>query len=366
MEKTLRKIIHIDMDYFYAQVEIRDNPKLKGKVVIISGPPESRSVVTTCSYEARKLGIHAGMPSYKAFKLCNEAIFIPPNFEKYRLAHEQMMAIFHKYSDIIEPLSLDEAYIDVTFNKKGVRSATHVAQMIQNEILLELQLTCSIGVSYNKLIAKLASDYKKPYGITVVVPEKADLFLNNLKIKDFPGVGKKSIHKFVSLGILTGEDFKALSKDKAEKLFGKLGIGLYDYVRGIDNREIVMYRDPKSVGYERTFDHDLVDHASIKAQLDKIIVQSHRRLAKYDYAFKTISLKVKYNDFTVESKSKTIVDETYRLLDIIPLAYELLKRLNHQKRDIRLIGITYSNLCDVSEVKDFIRFQQIPLNIDYK
>lgn len=366
MEKMLRKIIHVDMDYFYAQVEIRDNQSLKGKDVIISGPPDSRSVVCTCSYEARQKGIHAGMPAYIAYKKSPEAIFIPPNFEKYKKAHDKMMRIFHQYSDIIEPLSLDEAYIDVTFNKKGIRSATHVAQMIQNEILNSLNLTCSVGVSYNKLIAKLASDYKKPYGIIVVSPEAAPSFLKSLKIKNFPGVGKKSIHKFTEVGILTGEDFYELSLEKAEKLFGKLGIGLYSYVRGIDHREVVIYRDPKSVGTERTFDHNLVEYEDIKAELDTIIKMSHRRLNRHDYAFKTITLKVKYSDFTSETKSHTIKDYTYRLLEIQSLAYNLLSQVNKSKKEIRLLGISYSNLCDIKEVKDYIRFEQLVLPIKFQ
>lgn len=366
MQQTIRKIIHVDMDYFYAQVEIKDNPTLKGKDVIISGPPDSRSVVCTCSYEARKKGIHAGMPAYIAYKKSPGAIFIPPNMNKYKKINIEMMKIFHKYSDIIEPLSLDEAYIDVTFNKKGIRSATHVAQLIQNEIYASLGLTCSIGVSYNKLVAKLASDYVKPSGITVVTPEVSEAFLQNLDIKDYPGVGKKSINKFIELGILKGKDFYKLDLEKAEKLFGKLGIGLYYYIRGIDHREVVVYRDPKSVGCERTFDKNLVSYEDIKGQLEIIMKHSHRRLSKYNYAFKTVTLKVKYDDFTTETKSKTAIDYTFRLLEIQYIVYNLLRTIRNEKKEIRLLGISYSNLCDVKDVKDYIRFEQLQLPIEFK
>ncbi|MGL5021590.1 MAG: DNA polymerase IV [Mycoplasmatales bacterium] len=362
------KIVHIDMDYFYAQVEMRDNPKLAGKPVIISGPPNSRSVVCTSSYEARQFGVSAGISSYEASKKCPEGIFVPPHFEKYNYVSKEIHKIFRKYTDIIEPLSLDEAFLDVTINKKGIQSATRIAQMIQKEIFLTLKLTCSAGVSYNKFLSKIASDYRKPSGITVVPPEHALEFLETLEIKKFPGVGKRGIIKFYDYGIYTGRDFKKLSLEKAEKYFGKIGNTLYYRVRGIDNTHVIVNRIAKSIGYERTLRTDVNTYDETFQIFKRVIVHNETRLrAKKKWA-RTITIKIKYSDFTQITRSKTVDIPIREYDDVIKIVEVLLKEIKFDGRMIRLIGSSGSNLEDGVSKKRNTRqkiFVQIMLNLKY-
>jgi len=361
----LNKIIHIDMDCFYAQVEMRDNPKLKGKCVIVSGPPESRSVVCTASYEARKYGVKAGISAFEASKKCPNGIFILPNFKKYISVSQEMHKIFHKYTDIIEPLSLDEAFLDVTINKKGMKSATQVAIMLQNEIFQTLGLTCSVGVSYNKFIAKVASDFKKPSGITVVSPDDAEQFLENLPIKDFHGVGKKSVLKFYDYGIFSGKDFKKLDLEKAEKYFGKQGVDLYFIVRGIDDRQVIVEREAKSIGFERTLDKDIYEEEEIKEKFKIITKANIERLDDAKKTAKTVTVKIKYSDFTQETKSKTLKNHFTDLNRMYLEVEELLEEIPIKNKGIRLIGTSCSNLEDREKVQHLIRFEQIFLKIKY-
>ncbi|MBL0701723.1 MAG: DNA polymerase IV, partial [Spiroplasma sp.] len=359
------KIIHIDMDYFYAQVEVRDNPKLLGKPIVISGSPNSRSVVCTCSYEAREFGIHAGISAYEASKLCPVAIFVAPNFEKYNIASAQMHIIFNNYTDIVEPLSLDEAYLDVTVNKKGIRSATQVANMIRAEIYQKTKLTCSAGVSYNKFIAKVASDVNKPNGTKVVAPKDAEQFLDNLEIKKFYGVGKKSINRFYDLGIYNGKDLKKLSYEKCEKYFGKLGISLYYNVRGIDERQVIVEREIKSIGFERTLRDDISEKEVLYSLFNKVVEFNIIRLKKQRKAPKTVSIKIRFSDFSQLTRSKTLPNYLKEYNVIFSVVKELLQNITLEGKKIRLVGTSCSNLIDYEKVKNIIRFEQILLNLEY-
>ncbi len=355
------KIIHVDMDCFYAQVEMRDNPKYQNKPVIISGPPNTRSVVCTASYEARKFGVHSAMGASRAYKLCPEGVFIAPNFQKYREVSRQIHAIFHRYSDVIEPLSLDEAYIDLTNVNEKV-SATLIANEIQTAIYDELNLTCSIGVSYNKLLAKIGSDFKKPGGITVIEPHKAEGFLEKLAIGAYPGVGKKARVKLYEYAIYTGKDFKRLERDKCEKLFGKLGVSLFQYVRGVDNREVNANRISKSIGCEYTMQTDLETKEQIKTELKKIAKEEFRRIQKQEKCFKTITLKIKYDDFTQITRAKTLPYYEYNEQILYDISCELLKN-EPIKSLVRLVGITVSTLKPKHEMKNQLKIEQLLLKI---
>ncbi len=355
------KIIHVDMDCFYAQVEMRDDPKLKGKPVIISGPPNSRSVVCTSSYEARAYGVRAAMSASRAYQLCKEGVFIPPNFAKYREVSRQIQEIFRRYTDQIEPLSLDEAYLDLTKDDEPV-SATLIAYEIQKAIFEELNLTCSVGVSYNKLLAKIGSDFKKPGGITVIEPHKAQSFLDKLPIEAYPGVGRKAILKFHEYAIYTGSDFKKLPKDKAQNLYGKLGLSLYQYVRGVDNREVKSERISKSIGCEYTMDVDLQTKDEIKYELKKIAPECFRRIQKHELCFKTISLKIKYSDFTQITRAKSLRYYEYDEQILYDITCELLKQVN-LTASVRLVGITVSNLSPLEVLENQLKIEQLTLDI---
>ncbi len=355
------KIIHVDMDCFYAQVEMRDDPQLKGKPVIISGPPNSRSVVCTASYEAREYGVRSAISAAKAYKLCPKGVFIPPNFAKYKEVSRKIHGIFSRYTDKIEPLSLDEAYLDLTSEDEPV-SATLIAYEIQKAIYDEIGLTCSIGVSYNKLLAKIGSDFKKPGGITIIEPHKAQKFINKLPIQAFPGVGRKSLSKFHEYGIYTGHDFRKLSFKQAQLLYGRLGSSLYFYTRGVDNREVISERIAKSIGCEYTMANDLQTKDEINYELKKIANECYRRVEKSQKCFKTISLKLKFNDFTQITRAKSLNYYEYNEQILFDVTSELLKTVNLQN-DVRLVGITVSNLRDLSELEKQVKIIQIPLDI---
>ncbi|MDU6249549.1 MAG: DNA polymerase IV [Paeniclostridium sordellii] len=251
--KNNRKIIHIDMDAFYASIEQRDNKELRGKPVIVGGSPEGRGVVATCSYEARKFGIHSAMPSKMAYVRCPHAIFIPPRFDVYQKVSLQIRDIFHRYTDIIEPLSLDEAYLDVTENKQNIEYATTIAKKIKLDIYNEIGITSSAGVSYNKFLAKVASDYQKPNGLTVITPDKAQDFIDKLPIKKFFGIGKVTGKTLKFMGVKNGYDLRHLNLIQLESIFKKKGYDIYNFARGIDNRPVQVSRERKSVGSENTF-----------------------------------------------------------------------------------------------------------------
>ncbi len=355
---TTRKIIHIDMDAFYASVEIRENPSLKGKPVIIARHPKEssgRGVVATASYEARKFGVHSAMSSKKALELCPEGIFVPANFSLYREASNQIHEIFQRYTDIIQPLSLDEAYLDVTENKKGIQSGTFIARSIQQDILRELQLTCSAGVSYNKFLAKVASDYKKPAGLTVISAARAYDFLMKLPIDDYSGVGEKTLEKMHDFGIYTGKDLYEKTELELVGQFGKLGHSLFSRVRGIDNRPVEVEREPKSIGKERTFQNNIRRETEALQFLRYISAEVFKALQKKEMHGKTVVLKVRYSDFTTYTRRKTLLNYIENEEELFSVVYNLWQDVESIDEGIRLLGVTMTNL-------DPISYENIPLS----
>lgn len=344
-EKTEnRKIIHVDMDAFYASVEQRENPSLKGKAVVVGGMPDSRGVVCTCSYETRKFGVRSGMSSAKAYRLCPRAVFIYPNMSLYASVSHQIREIMREFTDIIEPLSLDEAFLDVTLNKKNNPSGTLVAREILRKINRETRLTASAGVSYNKFLAKIASDINKPNGLTVIRPEEAEAFIEKLPIGKFFGIGKVTESRLKNIGITSGADLKKFDRIQMYKLFGKGGDFFYDIVRGIDDREVITDWVRKSYGREETYQTDLIEMEDIYNKLDEIATELSSLLKEDNIQGKTITLKVKYSDFVSATRSYThrdIISPTKE--ELLYHAKELLRKTEAGKKKIRLLGISVSN-----------------------
>ena len=337
-----RKIIHIDMDAFYASVEQMDYPELRGKPIAVGGS-ENRGVVAAASYEARKFGVRSAISGVLAKKNCPELIFVKPRFDRYKEISKKIHAIFHEYTDLVEPLSLDEAYLDVTYNKKGNPSATLLAQEIRMRILNEVGLTASAGISVNKFVAKIASDYNKPNGQKTVNPEEVVSFLEELPIRKFYGVGKVTTEKMYQLGIFTGLELKSKSLDFLSTHFGKSGAFYYHVVRGIHNSEVKPDRITKSVAAEHTFDTNLSSEIFMLEQLENIATNLERRLKKHNIAGKTVTLKIKYSDFTTQTRSKTL---PYFIADkglLLETAKELLFQ-ERMKESVRLLGISLNNL----------------------
>lgn len=339
---TYRKIIHIDMDAFYASVEQMDNPALRGKPVAVGGS-ENRGVVSAASYEARKFGVRSAISGVLAKKYCPEIIFVRPRFDRYKEISSKIHKIFHDYTDLVEPLSLDEAYLDVTQNKKGNPSASLLAQEIRLRILNEVGLTASAGISVNKFVAKIASDVNKPNGQKTVNPDEILTFLEELPIRKFYGVGKVTTEKMYQLGIFTGADLKSKTIEFLEKHFGKSGAFYYKVVRGIHNSEVKAHRITKSVAAEHTFDVNLSSEIFMLEQLDRIAASLEKRLKRHKISGKTVTLKIKYSDFTQQTRSKTI---PYFISDK-SLILEIVEELLYQERmkdSVRLLGISLSNL----------------------
>ncbi|MGB5229491.1 MAG: DNA polymerase IV [Eudoraea sp.] len=358
-ELSIRKIIHVDMDAFYASVEQLDNPELKGKPVAVGGS-EKRGVVSAASYEARKYGVKSAMSGYLARQNCPHIIFVKPRFHRYKEVSQQIREIFLDYTDMVEPLSLDEAYLDVTHNKKGNPSATLIAQEIRQRIFNELGLTASAGISINKFVAKIASDYKKPDGQKTVNPEEVLQFLEDLEIRKFYGVGKVTADKMYKLGVFTGKDLKGKSLQFLEEHFGKSGTHYYHVVRGIHNSEVKPNRIPKSVGAERTFSENLSSEIFLLERLDQIAQELESRLKKSEIAGKTITLKIKYSDFSLHTRSKTL---PYFMADknlILETAKELLYQ-GKLENSVRLLGISLANLnthiSEAHKTKDVVTVQ---------
>ena len=341
-DSPLRKIIHVDMDAFYASVEELDNPELQGKPLAVGGN-EIRGVVSAANYEARKYGVRSAMSGYMARKNCPHLTFVKPRFARYKEISQKIRSIFFEYTDLVEPLSLDEAYLDVTINKKGNPSATLLAKEIRQRILDEVGLKASAGISINKFIAKVASDINKPNGQKTVNPEEVLQFLEDLEIRKFYGVGKVTAEKMYKLGIFTGKELKARSIDFLEEHFGKSGSHYYNVVRGIHNSAVKPDRTPKSVGAERTFSKNLSSEIFMLERLEQIANELERRLKKSKLAGKTITLKIKYSDFTLQTRSKTL---TYFVADkslILEIAKELLYQ-EKMENSVRLLGISLANL----------------------
>jgi DNA polymerase-4 len=338
-----RKIIHIDMDAFYASVEMRDNPEYRGKPLIVGGPPNSRGVVATASYEARKFGIHSAMSSKRAHQLCPHAVFVRPRFDAYKEASQKIREIFSRYTDLIEPLSLDEAYLDVTEDKLNIGSAIEIAQQIKQAIKDELQLTASAGVSINKFVAKIASDINKPDGLKFIGPSAIETFMEKLPVEKFHGVGKVTARKMKSMGLHVGEDLKRLTEDEMTKHFGKVGRFYYQIVRGVDNREVQPHRETKSLAAEDTFAYDLTTIDEMEAELDKIAVTVCKRLQHYELKGRTVTLKIKYADFKQITRNQSFPTGLNDLETISAAAKRLLAATEPEDKAVRLLGISLSN-----------------------
>ncbi|SEE45265.1 DNA polymerase-4 [Salinimicrobium catena] len=337
-----RKIIHVDMDAFYASVEQLDNPGLKGKPIAVGGSSQ-RGVVAAASYEARKFGVKSAMSSVIAKRNCPELIFVKPRFDRYREISNRIRNIFFEYTDLVEPLSLDEAYLDVTENKKGNPSASLIAKEIRQKILDKTGLTASAGISINKFIAKVASDYNKPNGQKTVNPEEVPEFLEALEIRKFYGVGKVTAEKMYRLGIFTGKNLKEKSREFLDEHFGKSVEYYYQVVRGIHLSEVKPSRIRKSLGAERTFEENISSEVFMLERLENISEEIERRLTKSKVAGKTVTLKIKYSDFTLQTRSKTL--DYY--ISSKGLILETAKKLLYQekmKNSVRLLGISLSNL----------------------
>ena len=337
-----RKIIHVDMDAFYASVEQMDNPELRGKALAVGGN-ENRGVVAAASYEARKFGVRSALSSVLAKKYCPELIFVKPRFERYKEISQQIRAIFYEYTDLVEPLSLDEAYLDVTHNKKNNPSASLIAKEIRDRILNEVGLPASAGISSNKFIAKIASDFNKPNGQKTVPPEEVESFVEVLPIRKFHGVGKVTTEKMFSLGIFTGLDLKNKSIEFLEKNFGNSAQYYYDVARGIHHSTVKSSRIAKSVAAEHTFDENLSSEVFMSDKLAEIALQVEKRIVKHNVAGKTVTLKIKYSDFTIQTRSKTL---PYYISDAAMLL-EIAKNLLYQdvlNDSVRLLGISLTNL----------------------
>ncbi len=353
----LRKIIHIDMDAFYASVEQRDHPEWRGKAIIVGGPPESRGVVATASYEARRFGVHSAMPSSQARRLCPQGIFVKPRFDAYRDVSREIREIFTEYTDLIEPLSLDEAYLDVTENKKGNPSATLLAREIKEAILRRTRLTGSAGVAPNKFLAKIASDLQKPDGLTVITPDMAEKFISGLPIEKFHGIGRVTGEKMKSLGIHNGAELKMWSEQDLISHFGKTGSFYYQIARGIDSREVQANRIRKSIGAEHTFSEDLSDVAEMERRLDVIAEEVAVRLAKNHTGGRTVTLKVRYDDFQRITRSTTPGGFIRDAQALAALSKEMLSATEAGNRKVRLLGITVSGL----ELEIFVDGRQLEL-----
>lgn len=352
-QPTIRKIIHVDMDAFYASVEQMDNPALRGKAIAVGGN-ENRGVVSAASYEARKFGVRSAISGVLAKKYCPDLIFVPPRFDRYKEISTQIRKIFYDYTDLVEPLSLDEAYLDVTINKKGNPSASLIAQEIRLRILNEVGLSASAGISVNKFVAKIASDFNKPNGQKTVNPDQVESFLEVLPIRKFYGVGKVTTEKMYQLGIFNGLDLKQKSLEFLEKNFGKSGVFYYNVVRGIHNSEVKPHRIAKSIAAENTFDINLTSEIFMELRLKEIAEVLERRLKKNKIAGKTITLKIKFSDFSQQTRSKTL---PYFISDkslLLATAKELLYQ-EKMKESVRLLGISLSNLN--TEIKKSIVIQ---------
>jgi DNA polymerase-4 len=338
-----RKIIHVDMDAFYASVEQRDFPEYRGKPLAVGGSRD-RGVVAAASYEARKFGVHSAMPSKIAYRQCPEIIFVKPRFEVYKSVSRQIREIFFDYTDLVEPLSLDEAYLDVTENKKGLKYARDIALQIKARIRKELHLTASTGISYNKFLAKIASDYRKPDGYFLIHPVHAMEFIEKLAIEKFHGVGKVTAMKMKNQGIFTGADLKKFDLQELVRWFGKSGAYYYKIARGIDDRIVEPDRERKSISTENTFSKDLLTRQEMDTQLDIIANELYQRMMKYKIYGRTITLKLKYADFTLITRSKSVNHIITSFDDLQEIKKEIFNPFELEPQGVRLLGLGISNL----------------------
>lgn len=336
------KIIHVDMDQFFAAVEQRDNPELRGKPIAV-GHDAERGVVSTASYEARKFGVHSAQSIQVAKRLCPQLIIVEPHFQRYKDVSAQLHKIFHDYTDLIEPISLDEAFLDVTENKRGMELGVDIAREIKQRIRETTGLTASAGVSYCKFLAKIASDWRKPDGLTVIHPDRALDFIAKLRVEKIWGVGQKTAEKMHRMGIFTGLDLRNVPLVRLTQEFGKVGQVFYDFARGIDNRPVISEWERKSVSCEQTFEADISENAAVTIHLYQIVLELLRRIEKHQFEGRTLTLKVKFQDFQQITRSIT-AEHTLSTKDaILPLAKQLMQGVEFHTHPIRLIGLGVSN-----------------------
>ena len=337
----VRKIIHIDMDAFYASVEQHDNPDLKGLPIAV-GQADGRGVVAAASYEARRFGVRSTMSSSKARRMCPDLVFVDCRFDRYKEVSAQIHDIFHEYTDIIEPISLDEAFLDVTNNFKGIDLAVDIARQIKQLIRERLGLIASAGVSYNKFLAKIASDYRKPDGLCVIPPERAEEFVAKMPVESFWGVGPVTAAKMHSLGIYTGEDLKRFSVPELRLYFGKAALQYYNFARGIDDRPVEACRVRKSVGCEQTLDADISSPEEIDRLLISLAEELESRLSKRNFNGRTLTLKVRYSDFTTLTRSSSDFTGDTSASNLLAAAHDLMKKIEVSDKPIRLMGLSLS------------------------
>jgi len=351
MNKAARAILHLDLDAFYASIEQRDHPDYRGKPVIVGGSPDRRGVVATASYEARKFGVHSAMPSRTASRLCPQAIFLPARFEVYRSVSQQIMTIFRQQTTLVEPLSLDEAYLDVTDIAHTLDEAAQFAKDIKRQIWDQTGLTASAGVSYCKFLAKIASDAHKPDGLTVISLEEAPAFLEALPIEKFFGVGKVTATRLRELSVQTGADLKHLGEDRLRTLLGKQGGQLYRYACGIDDRPLEPVRERKSVGKEMTLERDIRDQNEMEHILATLALQVEHRLGELGIAGRTLTLKVRWSTFELVTRAASRSHGFQSSQDMLPVLHTLLSGLVDGKRAVRLLGVSVSSLLSADEMR---------------
>jgi DNA polymerase-4 len=347
----VRKIIHIDMDAFFAAIEQRDFPKYRNKPLIVGGAPDSRGVVATCSYEARQYGIHSAMPSSQAYRLCPQAIFVPPRFEAYREASQTIRKIFTGYTRLVEPLSLDEAYLDVSNVQLHQGSATRIAKAIKAAIKHETGLIASAGISYNKFLAKIASDMDKPDGLYLITPEQGARFVEQLTIDKFHGIGKATAQKMQALGIQNGKDLRNFSLETLQQHFGKSAHHYYNICRGIDDRPVNSHRISKSVGVETTFQRDIKARQEVIEQLRNLLEKALGKVAEKRLTAYTLTIKIKYHDFVQITRSRTLPHAVTARSNTLAILEDLLRSTDVGARKVRLLGVTLSSLENQSKLK---------------
>lgn len=356
---TQRKIIHVDMDAFYASIEMRDNPKIKDLPVIICADPRHeayrRGVVSTCNYEARKYGVHSAMSAVEAVQKCPNGVFISPRMDHYKEVSTKIMAIFREYTDLVEPLSLDEAFLDVTSNYKNEVSATKLAEQIINQIKQETGLTASAGVSFNKFLAKVASDINKPFGITVVSPQRAETFIDDMKVNKIFGIGRKTAEMLNSKGFHTCKELKALTIEQMQELLHKRGIDIYHLIHNEDLRPVTPVREQKSVGKEKTFSSDIWKHDELQEQLLLQVINTARILTTHHLKARKVIVKIKYHDHTIKSGSRNLAQPTDNIKEIFGQAIPILENFNVVKeKPIRLLGVSYADIVKIDANGNFV------------
>ena len=353
----MRKIIHIDMDAFFAAIEQRDRPELRGKPVIVGGSVKRRGVVSTCSYEARRFGVHSAMPSATALRLCPQAIFIEPDFRKYKAVSAIVRDIFLSVTPLVEPVSIDEAYLDVTRNHRNEPSATRTAEYLRSEIFAQTSLTASAGVSYNKFLAKVGSDFHKPNGLTVITPATARDFLDRLPVEKFPGIGSVSAAKLHKMNVHTGGELRALDEKMLRELFGKAGAFYYRIVRGIDERPVELPGEPKSISRETTFAEDCSDPRRIRIILRTLGRKVFRRALAHNFSGRCVTIKVKYADFRTVTRSATLAAPPPDGETLGAIAVALARKTEAGRRPVRLLGVGISEAAGTAAGTDAVQLE---------